>query len=136
MNSSTSRSRSRSRSQSRSESRESRRRSPRSGRHPGSGGAKRRDLSRSRRGRSRSKDQGTPHRPHFAMLVPVTQVTRHEAEESSDSSEDEDKLEGTDKIRRSGRWMSQTSSPRSRSRPVKGSSTSSQPSLSRRSGWA
>ena len=33
------------------------------------------------------------------MLVPVTQVTRHKAEESSDSSEDEDKLEGTDKRR-------------------------------------
>ena len=99
MNSSTSRSRSRSRSQSRSESRESRRRSPRSGRHPGSGGAKRRDRSRSRRGRSRSKDQGTPHRPRSGQLVPVTQVTRHDAEESSDSSEDEDKLEGTEKGR-------------------------------------
>ena len=33
------------------------------------------------------------------MLVPVTQFTRHDGEESSDSSEDEDKLEGTDKGR-------------------------------------
>ena len=32
-------------------------------------------------------------------MVPVTQFTRHDAEESSDSSEDEDKLEGTDKGR-------------------------------------
>ena len=32
-------------------------------------------------------------------MVPVTQVTRHNAEESSVSSEDEDKLEGTKKGR-------------------------------------
>ena len=32
-------------------------------------------------------------------MVPETQVTRHNAEESSDSSEDEDKLEGTKKGR-------------------------------------
>ena len=104
MNSSTSRSRSRSRS--RSKSRGSRRRSPRSRSHSGSGGGggdgkgkgqhvSSKDRSRSKRSRSRSEDQYTPHRPNSAALVPV-QFTRHVAEDSSDSSEDEDKLEGTD----------------------------------------
>ena len=39
-----------------------------------------------------------PHRPTSTALVPVN-FTRHAVEDSSDSSEDEDKLEGTDKSR-------------------------------------
>ena len=109
MNSSTSRSRSRSRSRSSSKSRGSRRRSLRSRSHSGSGGGggdgsgkgqhvSRKDRSRYKKGCSRSEDQYTPHRTDSAALVPV-QFTRHVAEDSSDSSEDEDKLEGTDKSR-------------------------------------
>ena len=48
--------------------------------------------------RGAAPDQYTPHHPDSAALVPV-QFTRHVAEESSDSSEDEEKLEGTDKSR-------------------------------------
>ena len=109
MNSSTSRSSSRSRSRSRSRG-PRRRRSPRSRSHSGSGdedcggsgqharrGSSRKDRSRKRR-LSRSKDQDTPCRPHSNASVPV-ENTRHLTEESSDSSEDDDKPEGTDKGR-------------------------------------
>ena len=110
MNSSTSRSSSRSRSRSRSRG-PRRRRSPRSRSHSGSGdkgcggsgqGVRRgssKDRSRKRR-RSRSEDQDTPHRPQSNALVPV-EPTRHATEESSDSSEDDDRLEGTDDKSRS-----------------------------------
>ena len=109
MNSSTSRSSSRSRFRSRSRG-QRRRRSPRSRSHSGSGdedcggsgqharrGSSRKDRSRKRR-LSRSKDQDMPCRPHSNASVPV-ENTRHATEESSDSSEDDDKPEGTDKGR-------------------------------------
>ena len=50
------------------------------------------------RGAHRSEDQDTPSRPQSNALVPV-QHTRHATEESSDSPEDDDRLEGTDKSR-------------------------------------
>ena len=59
------------------------------------------DRSRKRR-RSRSEDLDMPRRPKSNALVPVD-ITRHAADESSDTSEDDDdrldddKLEGTDR---------------------------------------
>ena len=71
------------------------------------------DRSRKRR-RSRSEDLDTPRRPKSNALVPVD-ITRHAADESSDTSEDDDerldddKLEGTDRSRsrdrRIRKWM-------------------------------
>ena len=102
MSSSPSRSGSRSRSSSRSRG-PRRRRSPRSRSHSGSGveGGSgqyaRRGSSRSRftmdrarkRRRSRSEDLDMPSRPKSNALVPVD-TTRHAADESSDTSEDDD----------------------------------------------
>ena len=96
MPSSTSRSRTRSRSRSGSGSRDSRRGRSRSRRHSGSRDSMRRDRSRSRRVSSRYRDHGTTHHPHSSQYVPAL-VARHDVEESSDSSGDEDKLEGTEK---------------------------------------
>ena len=138
MISSTSRSSSMSRSCSRSRG-PRRRRSPRSRSHAGSGdegcggsgqharrGSSTKDRSRKRR-HSRSEDQDTPCRPQSNALVPV-QHTRHATEESSDSSEDDNKLEGTDESRsrdkRIRKWMSQIPCPRSGNRPATGSTTS------------
>ena len=61
------------------------------------------DCERKRR-RSRSEDLDTPRRPKSNALVPVD-ITRHVADESSDTSEedddrpDDDKLEGTERSR-------------------------------------
>ena len=96
MPSSASRSRTRSRSRSGSGSRDSRRGRSRSRRHSGSRDSMRRDRSRSRRVRSRYRDHGTTHHPHSSQYVPAP-VARHDVEESSVSSGDEDKLEGTEK---------------------------------------
>ena len=57
----------------------------------------RRNRFRSRRVRSRSRDHGTTHHPHSSQSVPAPIAARQDVEESSDSSGDEDKLEGTEK---------------------------------------
>ena len=54
------------------------------------------DRSRKRR-RSRSEDLDTPRRPKSNALVPVD-ITRHAADESSDTSEDDDDRLDDDKL--------------------------------------
>ena len=148
MSSSTSRSSSMSRSCSRSRG-PRRRRSPRSKSHSGSGdegcggrgqdarrGSSMKDRSRKRRP-SRSEDQDTPSRPQSNALVPV-QHTRHATEESSDSSEDDNRLEGTDESHsRNKRFRKvDVSNPLSKFRKwtATGSSTSCLPGSSGTSG--
>jgi hypothetical protein len=103
MPSSVSRSPSRSRSKSGSGRRGEKRRRYRSRERSGSrrrsrsGDRSRRDHSRSRRGCSRSKDYNSTSQPHPSQPVPALNYARQVLEESSDSSWDEGKQEGTEK---------------------------------------
>ena len=130
MPSSASRSRTRSRSRSGSGSRDSRRGRSRSRRHSGSRDSMRRDLSRSRRVRSRYRDHGTTHHPHSSQYVPALVVRTHQGTRTSWRGP----RRASPGRRRSRKWTSPTHCPHSRSRPVRGCSTSPPPHLSRRSG--